>query len=477
VTRLADLELVDNNYESALEYYDLAIQNDAESADYISYQKALIYGVNNRPYDKLTTLETLIKRYPDSEYADDAYFEIGESFVALEKNNEAYKIFEAITEGYPNSDFAPKSWMRMGLISYNQGDMEAALVAYEKGLQKSDNNEDQREALLAIEEIYLNELNNPDAFFSFLENEIGFKYEDITKDSISFQVAYDSYKAGEYEKAISLFDDYQKKYDQGFFLDDAHYFEAESYVLLKQYAQGLKSYESVLRSTGSEYYDFALKKAALISYNHQQDFEKSYKYYNELVTHKGGKSLEYYEAALYSAFIIQNELGIEKYGRKVIDFDNASNESKGTAYFYLGKSYQRQGQLDDAISAYNEVGRHLKNNHAAEASYLVSQIFYERGNLENAEAQAFETTKRAVTYPVWVARSLILLGDIYKDKKDFLNASAAYESVIENFKDDQQINAEAQQKLGELNILIEEESRVKDESEFDFSETDTTKIR
>lgn len=473
VTRLADLELVDNNYESALEYYELAIENEAEGADYISYQKALIYGVNNQPYEKLTTLEALIKSYPESEYTDDAYFEIGESFVALEKNNEAYKVFEAITDNFASSDYAPKSWMRMGLISYNQGDMEAALVAYEKGLQKSDNNEDQREALLAIEEIYLNELNNPDAFFSFLENEIGFKYEDITKDSISFQVAYESFKAGEYEKAITLFGDYKKKFNNGFFLDDAHYFEAESYVLIKQYGKGLKGYERVLQMTGSEYYDFALKKAALISYNHEQDFGKSYKYYDELVTHKGGKALEYYEAALYSAFIIQNDIGIEKYGRRVIEFDKASDESKGTAHFYMGKSFQRQGQMDDAILAYNEVARYLENNHAAEASYLVSQIFYNSGQLDSAEAQAFETTKRAVNYPVWVANSLILLGDIYRDKKDYLNSSAAYESVIENFKDDREVNASARQKLSALEVLIESESRVKDETEIEFSEPDS----
>jgi len=472
VARLADLELVDNNYDSALEYYDLAIENGATDADYITYQKAMIYGVDDKVYDKLTTLEFLIKKYPDSEYNDDAYFEIGESFVHLEKNNEAYKVYEAVTENFPRSGYAPKSWMRMGLISYNQGDMEAALVAYEKGLQKSDNNEDQREALLAIEEIYLNELNNPDAFFSFLENEIGFKYEDITKDSISFQVAYDAYKEGEYENAISLFGDYTKKYDKGFFLDDAYYFEAESYVLLKLYAKGLKSYEKVLRSTGSEYYDFALKKAALISYNHEQDFEKSYKYYDELVTHKGGKSLEYYEAALYCAFIIKNEIGIEKYGNKVLNDSGASEESKGTANFYLAKSYERQGMKDEAIAAYNEVGRQLKNNQAAEASYAVSQIFYERGQLDNAESQAFETTKRAVNYPVWVARSLILLGDIYRDKKDFLNSSAAYESVIENFKDDRKVNAAAKQKLSDLEVIISAESRVKDESVIEFSEPD-----
>ncbi len=472
VTRLADLELVDNNYETSLKYYDLAIQNDADDADYITYQKALIYGVNGRPYDKLTTLETLIKDYPKSSYRDDAFFEIGESFVLLQKNNEAYKVFESITEIYPNSEYAPKSWMRRGLISYNQGDMEAALVAYEKGLKTSENNEDQREALVAIEEIYLNELNNPDAYFSFLENEIGFKYEDITKDSIAFKTGYEAYKDGTYETAISLFDSYQKKYKDGFFIDDAYYFEAESYVLLKSYGRGLENYEEVLKSKGSEYYDFALKKAALISYNHEQDFPKAYQYYDEYMTKSGNNSLEYVEAALNCAFISQNDTGVLKYAPLLIENKKATDESKGTAYFYSGKTYQKQGLLDKAIPAYNEVGKLVKNNQASEASYLVSKIFYDRQQYDNAEAQAFETTRRAVNYPIWVARSLILIGDIYREKSDYLNSSAAYESVIENFKDNVDINTQAQQKLEELNKLIESESRVKESSSLEFIETD-----
>lgn len=475
VTRLADLELIDNNYEKSLEYYDLAIANQADDADYITYQKALIYGVNNRPYDKLTTLETLISQFPTSSYRDDALFEIGESLVNLEKNIEANKVYESIIELYPQSVYAPKSWMRRGLISYNQGDMENALVAYEKGLKTSENNEDQREALLAIEEIYLNELNNPDAYFSFLENEIGFKYEDITKDSIAFQTGYEAYKDGTYETAISLFDSYQKKYKEGFFIDDSYYFEAESYVLLKQYGKGLSSYEEVLKVAGSEYYDFALKKAALISYNHEQDFSKAYRYYDEYITKTSNTALEYIEAALNCAFISENDTGVTKYAPLIVDHKAANDESKGTSYFYLGKTYQKLDQLDDAIDAYNQVGKLVKTNQASEASYLISKIFFDRQQYDNAETQAFETTRRAVNYPVWVAKSLILIGDIYKEKEDFLNSSAAYESVIENFKENAAINSEAKHKLEDLNKLIDSKSRVKESTTLDFIESDTLK--
>jgi len=468
VTRLADIELVKNNYESALEYYDMAIENKAQDADYITYQKALIYGVNGQPYDKLTALETLVKDYPKSEYRDDALFEVGESLVQLEKNNEAYQIYESLTELFPDSEYVPQTWLRKGLISYNQGDMEEALTAYEKGLKLSDNNEDQREALIAIEEIYLNELENPTAYFKFLESEIGYQYDDITKDSITYEVAYDAYSDGDYEKAISLFSGYIKKYSDGFFIDDAGYYQAESYALLKKYDEALVNYERVMLDKSSEHYESSLRKAALISYNHSQDFEKSYQYYDELISSEGSSALDLQEAALYSAFISENPSGVEKYGLLVADNPAASSESKGAANYYLAKTYEKQKRYDDAIPAYNLVTRNLKNNQAAESSYNISKIFYDRKQYDSAETQAFETTKKAANYPVYVAKSLLLIGDIYKEKGDYLNSSAAYESVVENFKDNLEINKAAKEKLEVLNKLIEENSRVKEEESFEL---------
>jgi len=177
---------------------------------------------------------------------------------------------------------------------------------------------------------------------------------------------------------------------------------------------------------------------------------------------------------LFSAFKSENCSGVEKYGALVTENKKATDDSKGHAYFYLGKCLERLGRLDDAIQAYNKVGRHSKNNQAAEASYTVSKIFYDRGQYDSAETQAFETTKRASNYPVWVARSLILIGDIYKEKKDYLNATAAYESVVENFQENKDINTIAKRKLEIILQEIEDNSRGKDEVELDLMDIDTT---
>jgi len=57
---------------------------------------------------------------------------------------------------------------------------------------------------------------------------------------------------------------------------------------------------------------------------------------------------------------------------------------------------------------------------------------------------------------------LILLGDVYDHQNDYLNSSAAYESVIENFKENPTLLEEAQKKLDVLNDKIRANSRVID---------------
>ncbi|MBT8234211.1 MAG: tetratricopeptide repeat protein, partial [Bacteroidia bacterium] len=401
IVRLADLELVRNNYAAAIEYYDLAISNNAAESDYILFQKALIYGVNNQTIEKLTSLENLVKKYPNSSYRDDAFFEIGETLIALGKNNEAYQIYNSVIIEFGNSSkYTALSHMRKGLISYNQGDLYAALDAYKQGIKLTTDKEEKRRALIAVEEIYLNELNDPDAYFAFTEEETGYKINNISKDSITYHVALNSYKDNLYEKAIGQFESYISKFNTGFYKTDAYYYLAESFVVLKNYKSALQHYEKVLEQKGSTYYASSLEKAALIAFNHSQNFASSLKYYSELIEMNSELNIDYLEAALYSAFKTQDQNSVINYGHLLIDQANVSPESKSAANYYLGKTYYNLKESEKAKNAFLNVVSLSSNNQAAESSYLVAKILFEQGQIEAAEEAAFETTSKAANYPI-----------------------------------------------------------------------------
>ena len=68
---------------------------------------------------KAGSLETLVKR-SNSVYATDAYFELGETYMKMGKENQAESIFTAFIQDYPKSRFI-KNAHRIGSdISYTR---------------------------------------------------------------------------------------------------------------------------------------------------------------------------------------------------------------------------------------------------------------------------------------------------------------------------------------------------------------------
>jgi lipopolysaccharide biosynthesis regulator YciM len=54
--------------------------------------------------------------------------------------------------------------------------------------------------------------------------------------------------------------------------------------------------------------------------------------------------------------------------------------------------------------------------------------------LQDAEKAAFDVINKAGSYEEWITRSYILLGDVYMGQKDYFNAKATYQSVVDNAK-------------------------------------------
>jgi lipopolysaccharide biosynthesis regulator YciM len=75
--------------------------------------------------------------------------------------------------------------------------------------------------------------------------------------------------------------------------------------------------------------------------------------------------------------------------------------------------------------------------------------------LNEAEKAAFETINKSGSYDYWVTKGYILLGDIYFRQKDYFNAKATFQSIVDNT-----INAELKNEAQEkLSRVTEEEGK------------------
>jgi len=456
-----DYAILNKDKSKAKKRYESAAKS---GSDYATMQLANIAKSENDVFTRIYLLESLTENYPDSKYIQQSYFELGESHLQLNKIEKAITLYEkAVNHSKVPTTLTYESQLRLGLSYYNLGMLDKAESAYEFVAESCPNGGQKLIALNALKEIYLDDKGDADSYFEFVESKTDVKLDGVEKDSIAYSVGHNSYVSGEYPRSITAHQNYLNKYPTGVYALDATSELANSLLYSNKYAEALPYFETLIKSNQStEVQKDALKKAAIISLNQIQDYEKAYQHYNTLLNIPNLSDDEKRSAvdgAFFSALKSNN--GQEGRLANYIIEDNArSSADKAKAYYHKGKYLMALGDDDAAIKSLTEVTRMNKSNIAAEANYLVAEIFYKRGNLDSAERQAIESTKRSREYPIWIAKSLLLLSDIYIDKEDPLNAQAAAEAVRENYAENAEITAEADEKLALIKSIMDSKSRI-----------------
>ncbi len=385
--RAGDCLFKRNKYNDALRYYNEAVNNRYTGFVYALYQKAIIEGLRGNTTEKIIALENITDNYSNSEYTDNALFQLGVTYQEIGKYDLATRPLDKLVSNYTNSELYNQALIKLGLIAYNQGNLQNAIGHYKQVFTHNPTAKEAEAALTALEEIYVDDLGQTDEYFAFLETIPGYKVGSDEKEAISFKAGESQFENGNYEKAIETYTNFLRKYPNGRNSLLAHYHRGESYSVLKKYSEALLDYDYVIKRGQSQYYAKSLRKAALIAYNHEQDFNKAFTYYSQLETAAGDDDMRF-EAqlgAMRSAYRTNNSATVFSMAEKVSQNPRASDDQKATAYFYLGKIYTDQKEYDKSLAALNQVTKLSDNEQTAEARYMIAYIYYVQRDLDIAQ--------------------------------------------------------------------------------------------
>src|SRR6185503_16097614 len=104
------------------------------------------------------------------------------------------------------------------------------------------------------------------------------------------------------------------------------------------------------------------------------------------------------------------------------------------------------GRHDLAIANFKSVVTLNKAALAAEARYEIANCWFELNKLPDAEKAAFEVINKSGSYDYWLTKAYMILGDVYFKQKDYFNAKATFQSIVDNTVDPT-LKSEAQSKL------------------------------
>ncbi len=446
--RSGDAYFMLKNYSKAKEIYKTVIEAHWPTADYATYQSAMIDGIKN-PKDKVTLMAEVIKKYPQSTLQDDANMEIALTYMSGERFQEAIPYLQKVIEGSQTESYKPKAYYTLGTAYYNLNKNNEALMKFKELVSKYPNSEEAEDALSDIKRIYTEE-NKPNDYIGYMRD-IGKNISTTTADSLSYSIAYNKYEDGDLSGALESFENYLKQYPAGTNQVAAQYHISDIYNGRKEWDRALAGYETVASKAPNSFAERAMLMAGDIFYFEKKDYSNAEKYYQQLVnsTTNAESRTKATRGLLRSRYELKKWNEALELAQEAQKTDALSTDDKALATMIIAKSGLFNKNYAEALSSLNTVISLSTGALAAEARYEIANIYWIQNNLKEAEKAAFETIKKSGSYGYWVTKSYLLLGDIYLRQKDYFNAKATFQSVAENGTDEA-LRAEAKRKVKEI---------------------------
>ncbi|MDB5030345.1 tetratricopeptide repeat protein [Mucilaginibacter sp.] len=451
ITRIGDSYFVLKSYDRALEYYDKIIAQHSKGEDYALFQRGMIQGLRGSLDLKISTLKDVLASFPNSDYADDADFEIAYTYFLKNDGVTARNNLQTMIQKYPRSSYIPRALVTIGLIDYNAGNDDLAIESFKQVIKDYASTDEAKQALKQIEKIYTDK-GDAQTFIAYATTTPIGNYSAAEQESIMYTAANNLYLKGDWQGTVAAvnayFDKFQTKpiYDK-----QSRFIRAQSLVNLKRPDEAVSDYNVILNDWTSTY-----TEQSLISMSKLYIAQKKY---NEAVVFLKKLEITSEYKADY-AFAINNLLlcysqmhmadDVLNYVKLVRQNEKSAQEDKFKTGLYAGLAYLQKADTTAAVTELNYTMSNTKTVAAAEAKYNIANIQYLKRQYKTSQKTCFELQKDFPNYDYWVAKAFILLADNYVKLKDNFQAKATLQSIIDNYKGDDEILSTAQQKLDKI---------------------------
>lgn len=457
--RTADCYYMARDYKRAQSMYNKVLEFSWPASDYATFQNAMIAGAGSaNSKEKLTLLSGLARKYPTSTLISDANMEIANSYMANEQFREAIPFLKNVVAD-PNASLKPKAYLRLGIAYYNLDNNSEALNQYTTLLKQYPNSTEAEAALENAKSIYVEE-GKTSEYVGFARS-MGKDVSSTQEDQLAYQEAEVQFNNGNFPAAAKKFEDYLAKFPTGKYSIEALYYKSEIYYNQKDWAKAAAGYEVLADRVPHKFGEKSLLMAARLNFFDLKDYAKAEKYFTKLKDFASSQEskLEAMRGLLRSQYQLLKWDDAVANAKDLLNEKGIGTDDKVLANMAIARSNSNKGEYEQAITQYRAVIANTKSAYGAEARYEIANAFFQQNRLQDAEKAANEVINKSGSYEMWVTKAYILLGDIYMKEKDFFNAKATYQSIVQNAKIEQ-LRQEAERKLATASEEEKKNSKV-----------------
>ena len=350
------------------------------------------------------------------------------------KVGDAMDIYNTFLHRYPESSLVPSVQFNVGVINYNNHKFSEAEKYLETALDSYDDNV-QCKASTLLGEINLDkgDYKSARSFFIRATNITG--VDETLRNRAFLGLGVASYYLDNYEDAINNLN-YLYMRHGGFESDKIHFYLAETYFVLEDFASAIRHYSKINLDNSS------LGKQALYgkayTYFNLKDYTNAALYFNDYLTRYRNDE---------NATDARLRLADSYYGTK--NFDKASQIyadvflkdrkllNNDYAYYQYGQALFKAGKPSDAINEFSTLQKKFPSSRFADDSqYIIGWIHFQQSDFNGAidsYTQLFERYPRSVLRPI----AYYSIGDSYYNLGNYDKAIESYRMIIDEYSNTQ----------------------------------------
>ncbi len=451
LNRKADCLFYARDFSGAARTYSEATATDPSQGDYALYQQAFVQGLQKDYQGKVASLNTMIDRFPQSTYVDDALYERGRAYVQMEQNTQAIASFKELTERFPESALARKAASEIGMLYYQDDHYNEAIAAYKQVIEKYPGSEEARMAGRDLKSIYI-EQNRVDDYAAYAAQQKGsISFDTNERDSLTYLAAEKVYMRGDMQEAEKSMAAYLQSFPEGAYRLNAHYYLGVAAYEKKDAVTALSHFDKVLEYPHNKYSEEATTMAAELAYN-SKDYTRALTLYKLLKgkTTSADRLLMARTGILRSAHLSGDGAEVIAAATELLADNKTAPELANEARYYRSRAAAKAGNRELAGKDLEELAKDTRHLYGAEAKYRLAEMHYSAKDYADAEKVLLNYIEVSTPHTYWLARSFVLLSDVYMQTGREIEAKQYLLSLQQNYTASDDIAGMIEERLSRM---------------------------
>jgi TolA-binding protein len=450
--RLGDSYFATSQYREAVLAYDQALQSGSAQKDYADFQKAIGLGFLGQGSNKLEILAAFNKRYPNSPLADDALFELGNTY--LDQGNEplALREYDRLISSYPNSPRVVSASMRKGLTFFNRGQNREALEVFQEIAERYPEYPEAAQAIQSAKLVAI-ELGEVAAFANWASQ---FNFTTITENELEaalFEAANRQLESGNTKGAQKSYESYLEQYPSGANHIKVRFALAQLFLSTQDIDKALPLFKQVAAADAGSTGEEALTRIGDLLMS-RQDFAGALPYLKRLDASANIlQNRVFAKSNLMRGYFERQELDQAlPYAQSLLEFKDLDLRIRSDARLVLARAAFQSGNFQKAQTAYATLLKESIGEATAEALYYEA-FFTKKANDPEASNLVIQRLLRDHSaYREWGGKGLLLMAQNFKTLDDSFQATYILENVIVNFEEYPELVALAREELQAIKL-------------------------